>query len=86
MIEAQATARVRPDLGPEGAGSCCDLIRGKDVNQALATLQFTRKIVARDDREGAAVGGRQRAAEGRIRRRRRAAARLGVLRQPGPVA
>ena len=26
----------------------CDLIRGKDVNQALATLQFTRKTIARD--------------------------------------
>jgi large subunit ribosomal protein L22 len=26
----------------------CDLIRGKTVNQALATLQFTRKIVARE--------------------------------------
>ena len=26
----------------------CDLIRGKTVNQALATLQFTRKIIARE--------------------------------------
>ena len=26
----------------------CELIRGKGVNQALATLQFTRKTVARD--------------------------------------
>ncbi len=26
----------------------CDLIRGKTVNQALATLQFTRKLIARD--------------------------------------
>jgi large subunit ribosomal protein L22 len=25
-----------------------DLIRGKNVNQALATLQFTRKTIARD--------------------------------------
>ena len=25
-----------------------DLIRGRDVNQALATLQFSRKSVARD--------------------------------------
>src|SRR6185295_8001161 len=30
------------------AGLVCDLIRGKSVNQALATLQFTRKIIARD--------------------------------------
>ena len=26
----------------------CELIRGKNVNQALATLQFTRKAIARD--------------------------------------
>jgi large subunit ribosomal protein L22 len=26
----------------------CELIRGKNVNQALATLQFTRKTIARD--------------------------------------
>jgi large subunit ribosomal protein L22 len=30
------------------AGLVCDLIRGKDVNQALGTLQFSRKGVARD--------------------------------------
>ena len=60
---------------------CCDLIRGKNVNQALATLQFTRKTRRARHRQGAAVGGRQRAAEGRLRRRRRAAVRLGVLRR-----
>ena len=43
MIQAQATARyVRTSA--QKAGLVLDLIRGKDVNQALATLQFTRKI------------------------------------------
>ena len=47
MVEAQATARgIRTSA--QKAGLVCDLIRGKSVNQALATLQFTRKIVARE--------------------------------------
>jgi len=47
MVEAQATARgVRTSA--QKAGLVCDLIRGKTVNQALATLQFTRKIIARE--------------------------------------
>jgi large subunit ribosomal protein L22 len=47
MIEAQATARgVRTSA--QKAGLVLDLIRGKNVNQALATLQFTRKTIARD--------------------------------------
>jgi large subunit ribosomal protein L22 len=47
MIEAQATARgVRTSA--QKAGLVCELIRGKGVNQALATLQFTRKTIARD--------------------------------------
>jgi large subunit ribosomal protein L22 len=47
MVEAQATARgIRTSA--QKAGLVCDLIRGKTVNQALATLQFTRKIVARE--------------------------------------
>ena len=47
MVEAQATARgIRTSA--QKAGLVCDLIRGKNVNQALATLQFTRKIVARE--------------------------------------
>ena len=46
-VEAQATARgVRTSA--QKAGLVCDLIRGKDVNQAIATLQFTPKIIARD--------------------------------------
>jgi large subunit ribosomal protein L22 len=47
MVEAQATARfVRTSA--QKAGLVCDLIRGKNVNQALATLQFTRKMIARE--------------------------------------
>ena len=46
-VEAQATARgVRTSA--QKAGLVCDLIRGKTVNQALATLQFTRKTIARE--------------------------------------
>ena len=47
MIEAQATARyVRTSA--QKAGLVLDLIRGKDVNRALATLRFARKSVAED--------------------------------------
>ena len=47
MIEAQAVARgVRTSA--QKAGLVLELIRGKNVNQALATLQFTRKTIARD--------------------------------------
>ena len=46
-VEAQATARgIRTSA--QKAGLVCDLIRGKGVNQALATLQFTRKTIARE--------------------------------------
>jgi large subunit ribosomal protein L22 len=46
-VEAQATARgIRTSA--QKAGLVCELIRGKNVNQALATLQFTPKIIARD--------------------------------------
>ncbi len=46
-MESQATARnIRTSA--QKAGLVCELIRGKSVNQALATLQFTRKTVARD--------------------------------------
>ena len=46
-IEAQATARgVRTSA--QKAGLVCELIRGKNVNQALATLQFTPKTIARE--------------------------------------
>ena len=47
MIQAQATARyVRTSA--QKAGLVLALIRGKDVNRALATLKFTRKSVADD--------------------------------------
>jgi large subunit ribosomal protein L22 len=46
-VEAQATARyVRTSA--QKAGLVLDLIRGRDVNSALATLRFARKGVARD--------------------------------------
>ena len=46
-VEAIATARgIRTSA--QKAGLVCELIRGKNVNQALATLQFTRKMIARE--------------------------------------
>ena len=46
-VEAHATARyVRTSA--QKAGLVMDLIRGRDVNRALATLQFTRKGVGHD--------------------------------------
>jgi len=47
MLEAQATAKGLRSSAQK-AGLVCDLVRGKGVNQALATLQFTRKTIARD--------------------------------------
>ena len=47
MIQAQATARyVRTSA--QKAGLVLNLIRGKDVNRALATLKFSRKAIADD--------------------------------------
>jgi large subunit ribosomal protein L22 len=47
IIQAQATARyVRTSA--QKAGLVLDLIRGKDVNRALATLKYTRKGIAED--------------------------------------
>src|SRR3954467_3223424 len=47
MVEAKATASyVRTSA--QKAGLVLALIRGKDVNRALATLKFTRKSVAED--------------------------------------
>jgi len=46
-IEAHATARyIRTSA--QKAGLVMDLIRGRDVNRALATLQFTRKGIGHD--------------------------------------
>jgi len=47
MIEASATSRyIRTSA--QKAGLVLDLIRGKDVNKALATLKYARKSVAED--------------------------------------
>ncbi len=47
MIEARASAKyVRTSA--QKAGLVLDQIRGKDVNQALAALRYSRKSVARD--------------------------------------
>ena len=47
MIEARATSRyIRTSA--QKAGLVLALIRGKDVNRALATLKFTRKAIADD--------------------------------------
>src|SRR4051812_15457729 len=47
MVEAQATSKfIRTSA--QKAGLVLDLIRGKDVSSALATLQFTRKMIAKD--------------------------------------
>src|SRR3954453_10574310 len=51
MIQAEATARfVRTSA--QKAGLVLALIRGKDVNKALATLKFTRKAIAEDISKG----------------------------------
>src|SRR6185436_7505217 len=47
MVRAEATAKyIR--TSSQKAGLVLDLIRGKDVNQALSALQFSQKSVARD--------------------------------------
>jgi large subunit ribosomal protein L22 len=47
MVEAHAIAKyIRTSA--QKAGLVLDLIRGRDVNHALATLRFARKGVARD--------------------------------------
>ncbi len=47
MVQAEATARyIRSSA--QKAGLVLDLIRGRAVDQAIATLKFTRKSVARD--------------------------------------
>src|SRR4026208_787876 len=46
-VQAHATAKyIRTSA--QKAGLVMDLIRGRDVNPALATLKFARKSVARD--------------------------------------
>ena len=84
-VQAHATAKyIRTSA--QKAGLVLDLIRGRDVNTALATLQFARKGVARDIEKVLRSAIANATAEGRLRRRRRAALRRRVLRQPGAVA
>ena len=46
-VQAHATAKyIRTSA--QKAGLVMDLIRGRDVNAALATLRFARKSVAKD--------------------------------------
>ena len=46
-VQAHATAKyIRTSA--QKAGLVLDQIRGRDVNAALATLQFSRKVIARD--------------------------------------
>ena len=47
MIEAHATGRYLR-TSAQKAGLVLNLIRGKDVNHALATLKHTKKLVAAD--------------------------------------
>ena len=47
MIEAHATAKYLR-TSAQKAGLVLDMIRGRDVNHALATLRFARKGVAKD--------------------------------------
>src|SRR3954467_11633852 len=47
MVEARATSRyIRTSA--QKAGLVLELIRGKDVNHALATLKYTRKAIAEE--------------------------------------
>lgn len=47
MVRAQATAKyIR--TSSQKAGLVLELIRGRDINRALAALQFSKKSVARD--------------------------------------
>ncbi len=67
------------------AGLVLDLIRGKDVNRALATLKFTRKAIAEDIakvlRSAIANAQNKDGFSGDVER----LYRVGVLRQPGAV-
>ena len=85
MVRAEATAKyIRTSA--QKAGLVLDLIRGKDVNQALSALQFSRKSVARDVakvlRSAVANAQQQEAFGGDVG----AAVRLGVPRQQRAVA
>ena len=76
---------LRPHVGAEGrARARSDSRQGRQPRAGDA--QVHAQVGGRGHREGAAVGDCQRAAEGRLQRRRRPAVRVGVLREPGAVA
>ena len=82
MVEAIATARgIRTSA--QKAGLVLDAHSGQERQPGARDAAVHAEDDCAGDREGAAVGGGQRAAEGWVRRRRRAALRVGVLRQPG---
>ena len=84
MIQALATARYMR-TSAQKAGLVLDLIRGKDVNRALATLQFARKSVATDIakvlRSAIANAQHKDGFSGDVDR----LYRVGLLREPGTV-
>ena len=85
MIEAHATSRyVRTSA--QKAGLVLALIRGKDVNQRARDPAVHAQVDCRRHRQGAALGDRERAEQGRLQRRRGPAVRVGVLRQSGTGA
>ena len=50
-------------VSPRKARLVADLVRGKTVAEALAILQYSPQIAARQHREGSAIGRRQRRAQ-----------------------
>ena len=64
-------------------GSCWIRFAAATSTQRARHAQVLAQDHRAGHREGAAVGGRQRATEGRLRRRRRSAVRRAVLRQSG---
>ncbi len=76
---------VRAHLGAEGGARTRSDSRPRRERGAVDAALRAQGRRARH-REGVALGDRERAAEGRFRRRRRAAVRERLLRQPGPVA
>src|SRR5258706_6156188 len=59
---------------------------GQGRQSRARDAQVHQEVGGRRRREAPAVGDRQRAAEGRVQRRRRSLVRVGVLREPGAVA
>ena len=85
MIQAHATARyVRTSAQKAGLVLASDPRQGRQPRARDA--QVHAQVGGRGRRQAAAVGDCERAAEGRLQRRRRPSVRVGVLRQPGTVA